>query len=134
VKLPARVFKCIGQTERLCLVKFSEEFYQWLKLYLHCSVNLHGVLLNCHTGDLFFEVVVVVVVVSFVFRLVHLRSNINYYLWHFTLFNFSSCDSVLTLKGVSIRNVHQCLVTHGPWVVTGPQILVRALRIQILEM
>ena len=61
--------------------------------------------------------------------------NINDYLWHFTLlFNSSSCDAFLTLNAVSICKVHQRLASHGPRIVTGPQILVRALCKKILQL
>lgn len=126
--------------------------YRWLKLYLHCSVILHVILLSYHTDYFIFDVVVVlvaaavlavaaaaaaaavvidVVVVVVVVRLAHLR-NINDYLWHLILlFIFSSRDSFLTLNVVC--KVHR-LASYGPRIVTDPQILVRALCIQVLQL
>jgi len=101
-------------------------------------VILHEVLLNYHRDYFIFDIVIAVgvaaaavVIVVVVVRLTHLR-NINDYLWHLTLLLISSSrDSFLTLNVVC--KVHR-LASHGPRIVTGPQILVRALCIQVLEL
>lgn len=129
---PLVFFNCIGQTERSYHVKcIAKAISGW-----NCTFTAPWFFTEycLIITDYFIFVVVVVFVVFVVVRLAHLH-NINDYLRHFTLlFKSSSYDSFLTLNAVSICQVHQRLASHGPRIVTGPQILVRALCIQNLQL